>query len=234
MLNSPSRHLSAAPLSSYRAILTQKSVPSPEVTVPFCLVPSPGFSQAPWYTLPDHLCRFAVRPIHACSLAAFPGSLGVSNFTGVPASSRLSVHNARSFNPQRSLQPFTGYSVSRLASPSPSPHRSIHRYRNINLFPFDCASLLCLRHRLTLPRLTLDRKPWSYGERACFSFYRYLRQHSHFCSLHLTSQLNFFGLQNAPLPLTPTCKPAASVSGLAPLHLPRRPTRPVSYYAFFQ
>ncbi|PJH16581.1 hypothetical protein CUU03_04715 [Klebsiella pneumoniae] len=37
------------------------SVPSPEVTAPFCLVPSPEFSQAPWYSLPDHLCRFGVR-----------------------------------------------------------------------------------------------------------------------------------------------------------------------------
>ena len=36
-------------------------VPSPEVTAPFCLVPSPEFSQAPWYSLPDHLCRFGVR-----------------------------------------------------------------------------------------------------------------------------------------------------------------------------
>jgi len=26
-----------------------------------CLVPSPEFSQAPWYSLPDHLCRFGVR-----------------------------------------------------------------------------------------------------------------------------------------------------------------------------
>ena len=25
------------------------------------LVPSPEFSQAPWYSLPDHLCRFGVR-----------------------------------------------------------------------------------------------------------------------------------------------------------------------------
>ena len=35
--------------------------PSPEVTVLFCLVPSPEFSQAPEYSLPDHLCRFSVR-----------------------------------------------------------------------------------------------------------------------------------------------------------------------------
>ena len=38
-----------------------EGVPSPEVTVPFCLVPSPEFSQAPWYSLPAHLCRFGVR-----------------------------------------------------------------------------------------------------------------------------------------------------------------------------
>ncbi|WP_219727419.1 hypothetical protein, partial [Vibrio vulnificus] len=37
---------------------TIKSVPSPEVTVPFCLVPSPEFSQAPWYSLP---CRLSCR-----------------------------------------------------------------------------------------------------------------------------------------------------------------------------
>ena len=37
------------------------SVPSPEVTVPFCLVPSAEFSQALWSTRPDHLCRFRVR-----------------------------------------------------------------------------------------------------------------------------------------------------------------------------
>src|SRR5690554_7985239 len=30
------------------------------------------------------------------------------------------------------------------------------------------------------------------------------------------------------------CAAAASVHGLAPLHLPRRPTRLVSYYAFFK
>ena len=37
--------------------------PSPEVTGAICRVPSTPFSQAPWYTLPVHLCRFRVRPI---------------------------------------------------------------------------------------------------------------------------------------------------------------------------
>ena len=43
--------------------------PSPEVTGAFCLVPSTPFSQAPWYTLPVHLCRFGVRSM----LELFPG-----------------------------------------------------------------------------------------------------------------------------------------------------------------
>ena len=34
-----------------------------EVTRAICLVPSTSFSQAPWYALPVHLCRFRVRSI---------------------------------------------------------------------------------------------------------------------------------------------------------------------------
>ena len=36
---------------------------SSEGTEAICRVPSGYFSQAPWYTLPDHLCRFRVRSI---------------------------------------------------------------------------------------------------------------------------------------------------------------------------
>jgi hypothetical protein len=35
--------------------------PSRELTEAFCRVPSTQFSQAPWYALPVHLCRFRVR-----------------------------------------------------------------------------------------------------------------------------------------------------------------------------
>ena len=42
-----------------------------EVTRAICRVPSTQFSQAPWYTLPDHLCRFRVRSIMA---ELFPGT----------------------------------------------------------------------------------------------------------------------------------------------------------------
>ena len=37
--------------------------PSSEGTEAICRVPSGHFSQAPWYTLPVHLCRFRVRSI---------------------------------------------------------------------------------------------------------------------------------------------------------------------------
>ena len=42
----------------------------PEVTRAICLVPSVSFSQAPWYSLPVHLCRFGVRSIRGL----FPGT----------------------------------------------------------------------------------------------------------------------------------------------------------------
>ena len=42
----------------------------PEVTRAICLVPSASFSQAPWYALPVHLCRFRVRSMWGL----FPGT----------------------------------------------------------------------------------------------------------------------------------------------------------------
>ena len=39
----------------------QDGLSSSEVTRAICLVPSAYFSQAPWYSLPVHLCRFGVR-----------------------------------------------------------------------------------------------------------------------------------------------------------------------------
>src|SRR3954454_17740617 len=45
--------------------------PSSEGTEAICRVPSAHFSQAPWYTLPAHLCRFRVRSI---MVVLFPGT----------------------------------------------------------------------------------------------------------------------------------------------------------------
>ena len=48
----------------------ERSPPYPEVTEADCRVPSASFSQAPWYALPVHLCRFRVRSMREL----FPGT----------------------------------------------------------------------------------------------------------------------------------------------------------------
>src|SRR5690606_42059711 len=75
LINSCSGLVSSTSQSLRSKSFTLAGAPSPEVTVPFCLVPSPEFSHAPWYSLPDHLCRLGVRFLVTSSLEAFPGSM---------------------------------------------------------------------------------------------------------------------------------------------------------------
>ena len=71
LINSCSQLVSSTGFGSgSKSLHLRASVPSPEVTAPFCLVPSPEFSQAPWYSLPVHLCRFGVRSMWGL----FPGT----------------------------------------------------------------------------------------------------------------------------------------------------------------
>src|SRR3989344_3670210 len=56
-----------------------------------------------------------------------------------------------------------------MTSPSPSPHSSHDRCRNINLLPIGYVFRPRLRDRLTLRRLTLRRKPWAFGVRGFFT-----------------------------------------------------------------
>src|SRR3546814_571202 len=63
--------------------------PSPEVTGVICRVPSASFSQAPWYALPVHLCRFRVRSISGgCFLEQLRGT-----------DNPISPHNLRHSSP---------------------------------------------------------------------------------------------------------------------------------------
>ena len=55
-----------------RSACAHRGPPYPEVTGAICRVPSTSFSQAPWYALPVHLCRFRVRSL---VLELFPGTL---------------------------------------------------------------------------------------------------------------------------------------------------------------
>ena len=54
------------------------------------------------------------------------------------------------------------------------------RFRNINLIPIDYAFRPRLRGRLTLPGLTLDRNPWTFGVNVSHIHLRYSCQHLHF------------------------------------------------------
>ena len=159
---------------------------SPEVTRVICRVPSQQFSQAPRYTLPDHLCRFRVR----------------------------SIRWGYFLEPLRSTSnPIRTYN---LQDPS---HTT--RLRNINRIPIDYPLRARLRGRLTLRGLALRRNPWSFGDRASHSVYRYSCQHSHFRYLHDPLPDRFSGLRNAPLPRA-YAHPKLRCITLAPLHLRRR------------
>jgi hypothetical protein len=68
---------------------------SPEVTRAFCLVPSTSFSQAPWYALPVHLCRFRVRSL---TLELFPGTPSWQEQSSKPSPLAASVTSSRPRN----------------------------------------------------------------------------------------------------------------------------------------
>ena len=79
------------------------------------------------------------------------------------------------------------------------------------------ACRLSLRSRLTLIRLALIRKPWSYGEGVSRPLYRYLYLHLLFRPLQLVSRLTFVADRNAPLPIYHTINPMASAPDLCPI-----------------
>ena len=111
------------------------------------------------------------------------------------------------------------------------------RFRNINLIPIGYAFQPHLRGRLTLRRLALRRKPWTFGENVSHILCRYSCQHSHFRYLQQSLQIAFAGLRNAPLPLMLLRhKSASSVHNFSPVTLSAQENlfRLVSYYAFFK
>ena len=91
---------------------------------------------------------------------------------------------------------------------------------------------LSLRSRLTLIRLALIRKPWSFGEGVSHPLYRYLYLHLLFHTLQQSSRFTFDAEWNAPLPIL--TDPIASVNCLMPDYYPRQTPRLVSCYALFK
>ena len=160
LINSCSQLVSSTDFSSIRKGLhLHISVPSPEVTAPFCLVPSPEFSQAPWYSLPDHLCRFAVRA-PSVSLAAFLGSR--ESGTSLLVFTRIRISGSRCVDlPAHHPTYLNASPTGRSPYPSASLLHSIDLrwYWNIYQFPIDYAFRPRLRSRLTLGGRAFPRNP---------------------------------------------------------------------------
>ena len=74
---------------------------------------------------------------------------------------------------------------------------------------------LSLRSRLTLIRLALIRKPWSFGEGVSRPLYRYLYLHLLFHTLQSSSRNAFDAEWNAPLPIL--AYPVSSADNLYPI-----------------
>ena len=84
---------------------------------------------------------------------------------------------------------------------SPSPHRTRVSSGILTASSIGLALRLILRTRLTLNRLTLFRKPWSFGGGASHPPYRYLYLHLLFHILHHASAAQLRRIWNAPLPM---------------------------------
>jgi hypothetical protein len=85
----------------------------------------------------------------------------------------------------------------------------------LTLSSIDLSVRMSLRSRLTLIRLALIRKPWSFGEGVSRPLYRYLYLHLLFHTLQYTSMYAFYAVWNAPLPIF--SYPTASANGLYPI-----------------
>ena len=118
--------------------------------------------------------------------------------------------------------------------PSVSPLRSIdfRWYRNLNLLSIAYDLRPRLRSRLTLSGRTFLRKPWAFdGQDSHLT----LATHADILpSVQSTAPSGTASARTHCSSTDTSLYPVASVAGLAPLHLRRTFTRPVSYYALFQ
>lgn len=91
---------------------------------------------------------------------------------------------------------------------------------------------LILRPRLTLIRLALIRKPWSFGEGGSRPLYRYLYLHLLFQNLQQESSSYLRQRWNAPLPIYKISHGFGKL--LMPVYYPCQNPRLVSCYALFK
>jgi hypothetical protein len=163
LVNSRLGLVTATPLGSRsKSFHLHGGTPYPEVTVLFCLVPSPEFSQAPWDSHPAYLCWFTVRTAdelprgfswrHGVSKLVwpkphFPASLGVMSSwicLGAPPTPTAALFHQ---------------CVCLSFRVTPSVITRVDRCRNVDLLSIGYAFRPRLRIRLTLSGLAFLRKP---------------------------------------------------------------------------
>ena len=86
----------------------------------------------------------------------------------------------------------------RSAATLPSPRRTGRQCRNVDRLCHRPRHTLSLRARLTLIRLALIRKPWSYGGQVSRLPYRYLYLHLRFQQLQHRSRGTFYAVGMLP------------------------------------
>ena len=128
--------------------------------------------------------------------------------------------------------PFNEHPSARGSVTAPSPRRAGGSNVILNVSAIGLSVRMSLRTRLTLSRLALLRKPWSFGEGASHPLYRYLFLHLLFLTLQSTSRCAFDADRNAPLPIL--TYPTASVPDFTPDYYPCAVPRLVSCYALFE
>ena len=161
----------------------------------------------------------------ACSLEVFLGSLITAAVTSPEGSvyCRGSAH-ARICLRDLRLLPFNA--LFRQRAGVPLLRRSVAATASdgmLTVSSIGVASRLSLRSRLTLIRLALIRKPWSYGEGVSRPLCRYLCLHLLFRTLQRRSAAAFNAFRNAPLPTVQRHGPTTSVPRLCPIIIHAQP-----------
>ena len=150
------------------------------------------------------MCPFAVRVPHGLSLADFLGSM----ITRAIGSSRRTPRTVgfrlipRICLGESAPTPFNRLFRQAAAVPQLRPH--VAPWGSNGIFTVSAIGLavrLSLRSRLTLIRLALIRKPWSFGEGVSRPLYRYLYLHLLFHTLQSALRRAFDAEWNAPLPI---------------------------------
>ena len=182
------------------------------------------------------MCPFTVRVPQRCCLAGFLGSLVTGAITS-PRRVRCTIGFLLTgwiCLPRSTHTPFNplfrqGAAVSLL-------RHHITRCGSNGILTVSAIGLafrLILRTRLTPGRLTLPGKPWSYGESASHTLYRYLYLHLLFQKLQHELSSHLLRRWNAPLPIS-LRYPTASAMGFIPDYYPCPAPRLVSCYALFE